>query len=54
MRKVLAFVVFVITLAIFAHYYQIITIPFLTDVGLGARDSYMNKTSEALEEGYND
>ncbi len=50
MRKFLAFVIFVITLAIFAHYYQIIHISFLSDIGLGARDSYVNKTSDFLED----
>ncbi len=50
MRKVFAFVIFIVTLAIFAHYYQIINISFLSDIGLGGRDSYVNKTSDFLEE----
>ncbi len=49
MRKVFAFVIFILTLAIFAHYYQIINISFLSDIGLGSRDAFVNKTSDYLE-----
>ncbi|MCP4686687.1 MAG: hypothetical protein GY859_01480 [Desulfobacterales bacterium] len=50
MRKVLAFVIVLVTLAVVAHYYQIINISFLSDIGLESRDAYVNKTSDALEE----
>ncbi len=50
MRKFLAFVIFVVALAIFANYYGVINISFLSDIGLGSRDAYVNKTTDFLEE----